>query len=48
MPSRPSLHLSWRTADAAAGPGLARLVPAARREWAEAVWAEAHDVPTRS
>src|SRR5262249_61749815 len=31
---------------AAAGRGAVRLVPTARRDWAEAVWAEAHDVPT--
>jgi hypothetical protein len=29
----------------AAGRGAVRLVPAARRDWAEAVWAEAHEVP---
>ena len=29
----------------AAGRGAARLVPASRRDWAEAVWAEAHEVP---
>jgi hypothetical protein len=28
-----------------AGRGVLRLVPAARRDWAEAVWAEAHEVP---
>jgi hypothetical protein len=38
--------MSWlsRTA-AAAGRGALLLVPAARRDWAEAVWAEAHEVP---
>ena len=30
---------------AAAGRGAVRLMPAARRGWAEAVWAEAHEVP---
>jgi hypothetical protein len=30
---------------AAAGRGLARLLPDGRREWIEAVWAEAHEVP---
>jgi hypothetical protein len=30
---------------AAAGRGAVRLLPAERREWAEAVWAEAHEVP---
>ncbi len=30
---------------AAAGRGAVRLVPAARRDWAEAVWAEAQEVP---
>jgi hypothetical protein len=30
---------------AAAGRVAVRLLPAARRDWAEAVWAEAHDVP---
>ena len=30
---------------AAAGRGAMRLVPADRRDWAEAVWAEAHEVP---
>jgi hypothetical protein len=29
----------------AAGRGVARLVPAERRDWAEAIWAEAHEVP---
>ena len=29
----------------AAGRGAMRLMPAARRDWAEAVWAEAHEVP---
>ena len=24
---------------------VVRLVPAARRDWAEAIWAEAHEVP---
>ena len=33
------------SATAAAGRGVVRLVPAGRRDWAEAVWAEAHDVP---
>jgi hypothetical protein len=27
------------------GRGAVRLVPAARRDWAEAIWAEAHEVP---
>jgi hypothetical protein len=38
--------MSWlgRVA-AAAGRSAVWLVPAARREWAEAVWAEAHEVP---
>jgi len=31
-------------AAAAVGRGAARLVPAGRRDWAEAVWAEAHEV----
>src|SRR5262249_24865206 len=30
---------------AAAGRAAARLLPAERREWAEALWAEAHQVP---
>ena len=30
---------------AAAGRGVLRLMPTARREWAEAVWAEAYEVP---
>src|SRR5579859_391113 len=30
---------------AAAGRGLARLLPAGRRDWIEAVWAEAYEVP---
>jgi hypothetical protein len=30
---------------AAAGRVAVRLPPTARRDWAEAVWAEAHDVP---
>jgi hypothetical protein len=29
----------------AAGRAVVRLLPAARRDWAEAVWAEAHEVP---
>jgi hypothetical protein len=29
----------------AAGRGAARLVPPARRDWAEALWAEAHEIP---
>jgi hypothetical protein len=29
----------------AASRGVARLVPTERREWAEAIWAEAHEVP---
>ncbi len=38
--------MSWLSqAAAAAGRGTVRLVPAARRDWAEAVWAEAHEVP---
>ena len=36
----PGRRLHWLITDA-----LARLVPAARRDWAEAVWAEAHEVP---
>ena len=32
-------------AAAAAARGAVRVVPAARRDWAEAVWAEAHEVP---
>jgi len=32
-------------AGAAAARGAVRVVPAARRDWAEAVWAEAHEVP---
>jgi hypothetical protein len=35
--------LSW--AAAAAGRGALRLVPAGRRDWAEAIWAEAYEVP---
>ena len=52
MPGRPRRHLYWLTTDglasaaaAAAGRGMLRLVPAARRDWAEAVWAEAREVP---
>jgi len=38
--------MSWLSrAGAAAGRGAVRLVPPARRDWAEAVWAEAHEVP---
>jgi hypothetical protein len=38
--------MSWLSqAAAAAGRGAVRAVPAARRDWAEAVWAEAHEVP---
>jgi hypothetical protein len=38
--------MSWLSQGAAAaGRAAAELVPAARREWAEAVWAEAHEVP---
>jgi hypothetical protein len=33
------------SAGATARRGMLRLVPAARRDWAEAVWAEAHEVP---
>jgi hypothetical protein len=33
-------------AAAAAGRGAARLVPAGRRDWAEAIWAEAYEVPS--
>ena len=38
--------MSWgsRTASAARR-AVMRLVPAQRRDWAEAVWAEAHEVP---
>jgi hypothetical protein len=51
MPGRPRRHLSWLATDglasapAVARRGVLRLVPAARRDWAEAVWAEAHEVP---
>ncbi len=51
MPSRSRRHVYWLTTDrlagaaAAAGRGVVRLVPAARREWAEAVWAESREVP---
>ena len=39
--------MSWPSRIAtAAGRGALRLVPAGRRDWAEAVWAEAHEVPT--
>ena len=39
--------MSWASRIAtAAGRGAVRLVPADRRDWAEAVWAEAHEVPT--
>jgi hypothetical protein len=47
----PARRRYWLTADglagvgAAAGRGMLRLVPAARRDWAEAVWAEAREVP---
>jgi hypothetical protein len=38
--------MNWLSrAAAAAGRGAVWLVPSARREWAEAVWAEAHEVP---
>ncbi len=38
--------MSWLDpVTAAAGRRVLRLLPAARRDWAEAVWAEAHDVP---
>jgi hypothetical protein len=38
--------MSWPSRIATvAGRDVLRLVPAARRDWAEAVWAEAHDVP---
>jgi len=38
--------MSWLNGvAAAAGRGALRLLPAARRDWAEAVWAEAHEVP---
>ena len=38
--------MSWPSRIAtAAGRGALRLVPAGRRDWAEAVWAEAHEVP---
>ena len=38
--------MSWPSRIAsAAGRGALRLVPAVRRDWAEAVWAEAHEVP---
>jgi hypothetical protein len=51
MPRWPRRHLNWPSAEGLAGTvaaarrGAVRLVPAARREWAEAVWAEAHEVP---
>jgi hypothetical protein len=50
MPSWPRRPRNWPTADGPAGTttarrGMVRLVPAARRDWAEAVWAEAHEVP---
>ena len=35
-------------AAAAAGRGMLRPVPPARRDWAEAIWAEAHEVPAGS
>jgi len=47
----PGRHVYWLTTDGLAGAaaaarrGMVRLVPAARRDWAEAVWAEAHEVP---
>ena len=38
--------MSWLSrVAAAAGPVAVRLVPPGRRDWAEAVWAEAHEVP---
>jgi len=38
--------MSWLSqASAAAGRAAVRVVPDARRDWAEAVWAEAHEVP---
>ena len=38
--------MNWRgPLTAAARRGAVRLLPAARRDWAEAIWAEAHDVP---
>jgi hypothetical protein len=38
--------VSWPGRVAAAARwGAVRLLPAARRDWAEAIWAEAHDVP---
>ena len=38
--------MSWPSRIATvAGRGAVRLVPAGRRDWAEAVWAEAHEVP---
>src|SRR5580693_6282891 len=38
--------MSWPSRIATvAGWGAVRLVPAARRDWVEAVWAEAHEVP---
>ncbi len=38
--------MGWLSrAAAAAGRGAARLVPAERRDWAEALWAEAYQVP---
>jgi len=47
----PGRHLYRLTTDAlasataAAGRGAVRLVPAGRRDWAQAVWAEAYEVP---
>ena len=47
----PGRHLYRRTTDGLAGAtaaarrGMVRLVPAERREWAEAVWVEAREVP---
>ena len=38
--------MNWPSRIASAtGRGAVRLVPAARRDWAEAIWAEAHEVP---
>ncbi len=38
--------MSWLDRVAAAvGRGAVRLMPTARRDWAEAVWAEAHEAP---
>jgi hypothetical protein len=44
---RPGGGAIWLSrAAAAAGRGALRLVPARRRDWAEAIWAEAYEVPS--